>query len=120
MKTASKSEIWTWLYQTENMPIVFGFAYWSKNGITYQNQMKTDIAVKIVTFKVNWLKTVKITYFCHQKWKNSTLIDKNLRTLSVFIRFWCFIPFWNQETKQIIMGVNSRQLAQVRFTPEGS
>jgi len=30
-----------------------------------------------VTFWVYLLKTVKITYFCHQKWKNSTLIDKN-------------------------------------------
>ena len=29
-------------------------------------------------------------------------------------------PFWNQETKKIPMQVNSKQLAQVRFTPEGS
>ena len=50
MKTASKSEIFTWLYQTVNMPIVLGFAYWSKNGITNQNQMKTDIAVEICDF----------------------------------------------------------------------
>ena len=48
--TESKPEIFTWLYQTENMPIVFVFAYWSKNGITNQNQMKTDIAVKICDF----------------------------------------------------------------------
>jgi hypothetical protein len=50
MKTASKSEIFTWLYQTENMPIVFGFACWLKYGITNQNQMKTDIAVKNCDF----------------------------------------------------------------------
>jgi hypothetical protein len=35
-----------------------------------------------VIFKVYLLKTVKITSFCHQKRKNSTLIDKNLRTAS--------------------------------------
>jgi hypothetical protein len=46
MKTASKSEIFTWMYQTVNMPIVFGFACWLKYGITHQNQIKTDIAVK--------------------------------------------------------------------------
>ena len=44
--------------------------------------MKTSISVKIVIFKVYLLKTVKITSFCHQKQKNSTLIDKNLRTAS--------------------------------------
>jgi hypothetical protein len=99
------------------MPSVLRFAYWFKNGIKHQNQMKTDIAVKIGTFKVNLLKTVRITYFCHQKWKNSTLIDKNLRTLPVFIRFWSFIPFWNQETKQIIMGEYSSQFNQVRLIP---
>ena len=31
-------------------------------------------------------------------------------TLSVFIRFWCFLPFWNQETKPITLEINSRQL----------
>jgi len=40
--------------------------------------------------------------------------------LSVFIWFWRFIPFWNQETNQITMGVNSRQLGQVRFSPKGN
>jgi len=96
------------------------FAWWLQNGITHQNQMKTDIAMKNCDFWVNLLKTVKIPYFCHLKWKNSTVIDKNLRTLPVFIQFWCFIPFWNQKTKQIPIGVNSKQLAQVRYTPEGS
>ena len=69
MKTASKSEIFTWVYQTVNMPIVLRFAYWFKNGIKHQNQMKTDIAVKIGTFKVNLLKTVEITYFCQKNEK---------------------------------------------------
>jgi hypothetical protein len=50
MKTASKSEIFTWLYQTVNMPSVLRFAYWFKNGIKHQNQMKTDIAVEICDF----------------------------------------------------------------------
>jgi hypothetical protein len=45
--------------------------------------------------------------------KNSTIINENLRTLQVFIQFWCFTPFWNQKTKQIPMGVNTSQLAQV-------
>ncbi len=50
MKTASKSEIFTWLYQTVSMPIDLRFAYWFKNGIKHQNQMKTDIAVEIGDF----------------------------------------------------------------------
>ncbi len=104
-----KSEIFIWLYQTLNMPIVFRFAYWLKNGITHQIRWKLTLLWRIVTFWVILLKTVKIPFFCHQKWKNSTVIDNK-----------SFLPFWNQETKQIIMGVNSRQLAQVRFTPEGS
>jgi len=50
MKTASKSEIFTWLYQTVNMPIVLRFAYWFKNGIKHQNQMITGISVKNCDF----------------------------------------------------------------------
>jgi hypothetical protein len=42
-----------------------------------------------------------------------------ITTLSVFIRFWCFIPFWNQETKQITFRINLRQSGQVRLSPEG-
>ncbi len=42
-----------------------------------------------------------------------------ITTLSVFIRFWCFIPFWNQETKQITFRMNLRQSGQVRLSPEG-
>ena len=30
-------------------------------------------------------------------------------TLSVFIRFWCFLPFWNQETKPKTLKMNLRQ-----------
>ncbi len=30
-------------------------------------------------------------------------------TLSVFIRFWCFLPFWNQETKPKTLRINLRQ-----------
>jgi len=93
----------------------------------WYNTLKSDknwhSCEKIVTFcnnvpkTVNLLKTVKITYFCHQKWKNSTLIDKILRTLPVFIQFWCFIPFWNQETKQITMEEYSRKFSQIRLIP---
>jgi hypothetical protein len=39
MKTASKSEIFTWLYQTVNMPIVLRFAYWLKK---CQKTLKSD------------------------------------------------------------------------------
>ena len=42
-----------------------------------------------------------------------------ITTLSVFIRFWCFIPFWNQGTKQITFRINLRQSGQVRLSPEG-
>ena len=48
--TESKPEIFTWLYQTENMPIILRSAYWLKNGTTHQNQMNTDIAVKNCDF----------------------------------------------------------------------
>ena len=34
-------------------------------------------------------------------------------------KYISFKPFWNQKTKQITMGVSSRQLAQERFTTEG-
>ncbi len=73
MKTASKSEIWTWLYQTENMPIVFGFACWLKNGITNQNQMKTDIAVEICDFLGIFTKNGKDYLFLSPKMKKLNL-----------------------------------------------
>jgi hypothetical protein len=55
MKTASKSEIFTWLYQTVSMPFVFRFACWLKNGKTHQNQMKNHITMK------NWDSLCKFT-----------------------------------------------------------
>ena len=76
--------------------ICFLIKKWYKTSKSDENWHSCEKLWKIVTFCVNLLKMVKITYFCHQKWKNSTLIDKNLRTLPVFIRFWCFIPVWNQ------------------------
>jgi|FrelakmetLWP11LW_1041352.scaffolds.fasta_scaffold18129_1 hypothetical protein len=53
----------TRVYQTISMPIVSRFAQCK----AHPNQMKTEIAVQIVTFYVNLLKTVKIPYFCHLK-----------------------------------------------------
>jgi hypothetical protein len=47
------------------------------------------------------------------------MVVTKLTTLSVFILFWCFIPFWNQETKQITLGVNSRQSGKIRLSPRG-
>jgi hypothetical protein len=73
LKTASKSEIWTWLYQTENMPIVFGFACWLKNGITNKNQMKTDIAVEICDFLGTFTKNGKDYLFVSPKMKKLNL-----------------------------------------------
>ena len=73
MKTASKSEIWTWLYQTENMPIVFGFACWLKTGITNQNQMKTDKAVEICDFLGILTKNGKDYLFLSPKIKKLNL-----------------------------------------------
>jgi hypothetical protein len=49
--------------------------------------MKTEIAVKIVTFYVNLLKNGKDTLFLPPEMKNSTIINENLRTLQVFIQF---------------------------------
>jgi len=73
LKTASKSEIWTWLYQTENMPIVFGFACWLKNGITNKNKMKTDIAVEICDFLGIFTKNGKDYLFLSPKMKKLNL-----------------------------------------------
>ena len=42
-----------------------------------------------------------------------------IKTLSVFIQFWCFIPFWNQERKKITFRINLRQSGQVRLSLEG-
>ena len=42
-----------------------------------------------------------------------------IKTLSVFIQFWCFIPFWNQARKKITFRINLRQSGQVRLSLEG-
>jgi len=42
-----------------------------------------------------------------------------IKTLSVIIQFWCFIPFWNQERKKITFRINLRQSGQVRLSLEG-
>jgi hypothetical protein len=101
MKTASKSEIFTWLYQTVNMPIDWGFAYWLKNGITHQNQMKTDIAVKNCDFLgySYFTKNGKDSFFCHQKWKNSTVIDNKSQNFASFHPIFMFYTILESEDK---------------------
>ena len=41
-------------------------------------------------------------------------------TLSVIIQFWCFLPFWNQETKPKTLRMNLRQSDQFRLTDKDS
>jgi hypothetical protein len=94
-----KSEIFIWLYQTVNMLIVFRFAYWLKNGITHQNQMKTDIAVKNCDFLGYFTKTVKIPFFCHQKWKNSTVIENKSQNFASFHLILMFYTILESEDK---------------------
>jgi hypothetical protein len=55
------------------MPIVFGFACWLKNGITNQNQMKTDIAVGICDFLGIFTKNGKDYLFLSPKMKKLNL-----------------------------------------------
>ena len=79
-----KSEIFIWLYQTVNMLIVFRFAYWLKNGITHQNQMKTDIAVKNCDFLGYFTKNGKDSFFLSPKMKK---LNRNWKQISELCQF---------------------------------
>ena len=119
------------------MSNVIGFVSWFQNGKKHQNRIKTDkVVIKLggrqktstsYGFSMKSYGTNPTVFFCIVcliPFFITKLVQVNRRlskitTLSVFIRFRCFIPFWNQETKQITFRVILRQSGEVRFSPEG-